>query len=360
MNEPDNLNKAVESLADQKKKLDIALHYTHGDAEKGKKMISGVYKDLFVIKARFSASTSFGTFIMFFNIPYSSVVHTFVLITHSYVLEDIKTNQQWRLFEEEIQKMIQTGDYDSEMTSKMRDYLLDAFTIKIGGDQRANELRRNLEVNDEIAANRVIKKFIQDRFGFQSIDLSADYEKISSLDMELYSLTSYKIRLKPSDEAEKKNEEPEIELFKDDEADLKDKDIRLILPASLILAPIKGKSISNVKTGDRLKVNLISSTQKSISLAKAFNAYEDGKFKPITGRVVSIRHLADGGYKIFCLVAKGIYVRIEEEEDDIKVAVDEFDNLQESGTESFRMQLIFILATVFIILAGIIMAIFII
>ena len=69
MNEnADNLDKAVDYLAEQKRKLDISLHYTHNDMEKAKKMASGNYLDLYVIKARFSASTTFGAFLLFFNI----------------------------------------------------------------------------------------------------------------------------------------------------------------------------------------------------------------------------------------------------------------------------------------------------
>ncbi|MBN2039948.1 MAG: hypothetical protein JW864_07910 [Spirochaetes bacterium] len=353
MNEIDKLNKAVDSLSEQKKKLEIALHYTHGDADKAKKMISGAYKDVYAIKARFSASNTFGAFLMFFNIPYSSLIHSCVVLSRSYILEDIKTSLQWRVFEEEVEKFNQEGNYDSEMTSKMRDNLADAFVIKLTGDQRANELKKNLELNDEIAANRVIKKFIQDRFGFQNIDLSVDYEQISSLDMELFSITSNKIELKKQSEENKKGaEEPEIEPFKDEEDELSDKDVQHIIQGALILAPIKGKSISSVQIGDRLKVNFTTSSSTAVSIAKALNAYEDGNFKPISARVVSIRHLADGGYKIFCLIAKGIYVRIEEEEDNIKVAIDGLVNGSEKEAVSFRMPVIFILAVIFIILTG--------
>lgn len=352
MSDFDELNKAVDSLSDQKKKLEIALYYTHGDAEKSKKMMSGIYKDICVIKVRFSASNTFGLFLMFFNTTFSSLVHSTSVLTRSYELEETKTNMAWLEFEEEIVKIKETGKYDGEMTSKMRDFLSDSFVIKLSGDQRANELKSHLDASDEIAANRVLKKFIMDRFGFHSMDLSADYEQISSLDMELFSKTSIKIDMNKLMEEQAKEEGPEIEVFQEEEEELKGRDVEHVLAGTPVLSPIKGKGISSVKNGDRLKINLVTTDARAISLAKAFNAYDDGDFKPISGRVVSIRHMAEGGYVIFCAVAKGIYVRIEELEEDIKVAVNELENLDDPEIEASGVPMLLIIAIALILLLG--------
>jgi hypothetical protein len=322
-----DLDKAINTLSREKDKLDIALYYTHQDKEKAKNMVAGVYKDMFAVKAKFNASTTYGAFLLFFNIPYSSLVSSCEVMSPSYIVDDLKTKSAWRFFEEEIGKIVKSGTHNNEMTIKLSDELVNAFTLKLGTDQRASELKKFLEMNDEISANRIIKKFIHDKFGFMNVNLSVDYEQISSLDMELFSTSSKKIDKDalPPEQEKKATEIAEEE----DDIGIDKKDIQLILHGALVLSPMKGKAIHTLVTGDRIKVNLDNST-KAITVAKAFKVYEDGKILPITGRIVSIRHLLDGGYKIYCLIAKGIYVKIEEEEENIKIAVDMPEAVKES------------------------------
>lgn len=121
----------------------------------------------------------------------------------------------------------------------------------------------------------------------------------------------------------KKEAEPDIEVdVEDDSEALKGKEVRLILRGSLILSPISGRDIGLLVVGDRLKVKITDTHQKAMSVLRAFNAIENEEVRPIIGRIVSIRHRADGGYTIFAIVAKGIYVKVEELEENIKVAID--------------------------------------
>jgi hypothetical protein len=344
----------ADSLPDQQRKLDIAMYYTHHDDEKARNMVDGKYKDIFVIKVKFSISTTYGAFIAFFNIPYCSIIHSFVIMSHSYVVDDLKTTSPWRVFEKQMEDIDKQGGHDGELTSKMRTDLSQTFTIQVGANQRANELKKNLEQNDQITANRIIQNFIHDKFGFININPSVEYEQISSLEMELYSATSKKLDKELlSPDSYKKKAEPDVKKTDEqsDEDDINKKDIQLILKGNLILSPIKGKDIAGVETGDRIKITLDNSSPKAVTVAKAFKAYEEGKILPITGRVASIRHLTDGGYKIFCIIAKGIYVKIEEEEEGIKIAV-EVQEEAESPLHS-NMPVLIAAAIVFFVLLAI-------
>ena len=87
----EKLDAAMSSLSEQNKKLEIAMHYTHGDAEKAKEMVSGHYKDVYVLKIKFTSTTSSGAFLFFFNIPYLQVVNSFVIVVNSYCMEEMNT-----------------------------------------------------------------------------------------------------------------------------------------------------------------------------------------------------------------------------------------------------------------------------
>ena len=88
--------------------------------------------------------------------------------------------------------------------------------------------------------------------------------------------------------------------------------------------------------------------------------YENDTIQPITGRIVSIKNQLSGGYKIFTLIAKGIYVKIDEEEENIKVAIDDADSADKKDDESStKARLMTIVAIIIgVILAAVLLIIF--
>ncbi len=364
----DNINQAFDALSDQNKKLDIALYYTRGDQDKARDMISGVFKDLYVIKVTFSTSSNFGAFLIFFSIPYCMLVGSYSIVSGSYDVEEHKTSAGWKDFESGIEKMLKKGKTDYDLIRRLKDSMNQVFSVQLSPSQRSAELKRLIEGNDQITISRLMSKFIEDKLGYQVVDISVEYESISSLDMELLSISSRKVtpeeinRLK---EEMKAREDSKIKVETDEDKDLAGKDVKLVLMGEIILAPIKGKEISTVAVGDKIKVNLDSYNPKAVSVAKAFKCYdeEEGRILPVPAHVVSKDRLPDGGYKMTCLIAKGIYVKIIEEEENIRIAVDysENKNADETveSTPHRKILTILIYVIVVLIIIGIAIIIFI-
>ena len=99
----DNLKSAVNSLSEQTKKLDIAAFYTHGNMERAKQMVSVMYKDIYVLKGKFTSSSVYGAFIRFFNLPYCSMICAHSILSHSFDVNDLKTNLEWKEFEKDLE-----------------------------------------------------------------------------------------------------------------------------------------------------------------------------------------------------------------------------------------------------------------
>ncbi|PKL38107.1 MAG: hypothetical protein CVV44_13145 [Spirochaetae bacterium HGW-Spirochaetae-1] len=358
----DNLKSAADSLVEQTRRFDIATYYCNGDTEKAKQMVAGALKDQYVIKARFSSSSQYGAFIIFYNSVYSYVSNITVLVSPSFALEDIKTSLDWRHFEEELKKLLDKGEHDAVMCNHAREEINGSMNMEFN-----KELNRLLEINDAITINHRFKKMVQDRLGFQQIKIIVDHEPSSSLDMELSSVTGRKLdpeeikkQLKQQgdeklEEEQRLNKEVIIEKVDDP---LSGKEVRLILQGSLILSPIKGKDVGEVVAGDRIKIKIIDSNPKAIQVARAFKAYDEetGNIAPIIGRVVSAKYTSREGYKFFAIIAKGIYVHIDEEEENIKVAVeDPAATGQKDSAEApskISMPVILVLIVVFICLVG--------
>jgi hypothetical protein len=115
--------------------------------------------------------------------------------------------------------------------------------------------------------------------------------------------------------------------------------VKLIINCSLILSPIKGKEISRLAAGDRIRINIVDSNPKAVTVAEAFGAYREGKFSPISGRVKSIEMVPDSGYIIYVVIAKGVLGKIVEEEDNIKVAMDPSYYVESAGEEEAKSNL---------------------
>ncbi len=352
----EDLDNAVGSLSEHTRKLEIATHYAHGDTERAKQMIAGTYKDVYVIKAHFSSTTMDGAFILFFNNIYSYLNGDLVLLSNDMDSDDFKTNQDWHTFEMSIVDVYQEKAYDIDLSKQFRDGLMSGFSF-----QFQNDMKKLVEQGDEIAVNRLFQKLIKERLGYQNVNISVDIEEISSIDMEERSKISNKLdfqELEKKKEQEKKKSEENINVEEDDP--LAGREVKLVLKGGLLLSPIKGIEISKLKVGDRVRISIIDRHAKAIQVAKAFNAYREGEFLPISGRIISIVHHVNGGFVVHCVVAKGIYVVIEEEEESIKVAIDTpgtlpVNNQKETGMAA-RIITIVILVIVFIALVGIIIA----
>jgi len=326
------LDTASDSLSDYTKKLEIANFYTNGDEERAKQMIAGTLKDVYVIKGRFSSTSSFGAFIGFFNHVYLTLNSLYPVVSDSFALKDIKTYSDWLTFEKSITDFLMNNSHDDVLGRQFKGVMTSSFTIQFSG-----ELKKLMSDRNDIEINRLFQQVVQSRLGLQSVNMVVDIEQISSLDMELNSITSQKIMEYKAHQDEKKEGDLDIEVDKedDDKEVLKGKEVRLILRGSIILSPITGRDIGLLVVGDRLKVKILDNHPKAINVLKAFNAYDSDGPHPILGRIVYIRRRMDGGYTIYTIVAKGIYVKIEELEDNIKVAIDT--SFLESEAEKSRI-----------------------
>ncbi len=348
----DGLNTAFSSLQDQTSKINIALYYCGGDMERAKQMAAGSYKDMYAIKARFVSSSLNGGFIIFFNSIYNKFVSSLVAVMPSYINKTLETSVDWRIFEKDIAEVLSGNERDDHLGSLLKNRIYDSFNFTF-----AIELSRLLESKNTIAIERVFQKLIQFILNLQRIDIKVDYQQISSLDMELLSTSSPKIDLSALAKAAGQ-EQPQAEEKQQEPVRPGMEGVKLVLQASLILSPIKGKDISKLQPGDRVKVTIVDKNPKAVSVGQALEAYKDGAFSPVTARIKIVEYSQETGYTFYAVIAKGIYVKIVEEESNIKVAMDATYELarQDSGEDaSVNIPLMLILVVAFILAVALVL-----
>ena len=351
------LNTALNSLSEQTGKISIALHYVGGDMEKARQMVAGSYRDLFALKIVYNSSAMHGAVLIFYNQVYSKIMNPFGYVITSYATRQLEPGNDWKLFEKEMQEVIAAESPDEHLGNTLKSRLYESFTF-----QFARELARFLEGKNTIAIERAFQKLIQYILNQARIDVRVEAQQISSLDMELYSATTQKLdqaTLQGQGQADAQAESAKASASASSEEIVEGKDgVQLILKASLILAPIKGKEISKLQSGDRVKVSLVENTPKAIQVAQALNAYKDGNFAPVVARVKSVKYDPAAGYTLHGIIAKGIFVKIVEEEKSIKVAMDTVYEMAKGemvpDEPKMNVKVIILLAAAFLLLLGIV------
>lgn len=351
MNE--SLDIAVNSLNEQTKKINIALFYTSNDMEKSKQMVAGTYKDLIVLKLKFTSSSIYGAILAFLNTTQYKFIDSFVVVSNDYLIDNISNSQDWRTFEKDIQNAKATLT-DFRLLQEIKEKFDKGFTTPV-----CSSVIQLQDKNDTIQLSRLLQKMLQDTTGLQRVDISVDFQKISSLEMELDSILSRKIDSKIVSGEAAQNEEPKpLEVVAEGEPKPGENGIKAIIRSSLILSPIKGKPISDIKMGDRVLVSLVEMNDQSRAVAKAFNAFnaEENRILPIPARIKSMRYIEGTGFKIYVVIAKGILGSIIEEDKRIKVAMDPTTtvelNVESEHVGGSSLSMIIILVSLIIMLVG--------
>ncbi len=298
--------------------FEVAMYYTNGDKEKSELMVSGAYLDMYALKIKFSFTGLYGACIYFINRVNNILVDLYCVISTSFNVDDIKVNLGWLDFEKSIIDIMDENTHDNNMVLKYLEASKTCFNTNV-----IKNMNNLIEINEINNLTELLKKEIFDTLDVPSVKIDLHSEEISSLNMELESKTSYKLSEEQISEGKVDHEAEEIEVIKfepDDKEDtIRPEDVKLILDGALNLDPIKGMNVEGLVVKDRIKIKITDKNPKGVLIAKAFNAYQDGRMKPIEGNIVSFRKRMEGGYKLFVEIADGIYIRIIEEETDIKV-----------------------------------------
>jgi hypothetical protein len=347
----ENLDSAVNSLSEQTKKINMALFFTGNDMDKAKQMVAGAYKDIFVLKMKFTSSSVYGAMITFLNTAAFRFVDSFLVVSNDYLIANIDNNLEWKTFEKEISNA-RANMTDFRLVAEIKDKIDRGFISTV-----CTSIIKLIEKGDHIQLSHALQKFVQECTGLQRVDISVEIQKISSLEMELESISTRKIDTKAVDP---QKEEAVIVEKTPDEDEIKpgQNGIRAVIRSSLILSPIKGKHITELKIGDRVMISLIDLNDQNKSIAKAFKAYdeEEGRILPIPARIKSMKYIDGTGYKIFVVIAKGVVGQIIEEEKNIKVALDpavvqQEDPEKNQGNKTGLMVIVALFAVILILVA---------
>jgi hypothetical protein len=308
-----------DAFSEKTKLMNLALKYTNGDMERAKLMVSGQYNDVKIIKGKFDVKESniYGLFLIFINIPNKYIMHIDSFIqSRENVVSKASIFDSWKAFLADITNFGKTED-DIIPSYEFANNI--AYSLE-NPDIYSEIENDNLEHLTKLFTD-IINKFYQNAYA--NCKLSID--NTNSLTMELADISIEEPQKTTGKDLDKMDGEhsEKIEAI--------ESKAEYVLNGRIIISPIKGKHISEIKVGEKIKILLSSSDSINKQIARSLKALsEDNEILPITMRITEKFPMEKKGYYIYGLIAKNVLVRIIEEED-VKIETDTVQKITKSA-----------------------------
>ncbi|HPG52685.1 MAG TPA: hypothetical protein PLA65_08685 [Spirochaetota bacterium] len=331
-----------DSLNEKTKMVDIAMKYTRGDIIKAKEMSGGQYLDIIVVKCKFLVEKKglSGMFMAYFN-----YIHEYIACCSSIIFskttpfEKLRIFDDWKALNKDLLAFRQGADViDSQNFTY---YLTDSF---VGYDVFPDVQEKNLT-----DLTRTVTEIIAKSFNVDSVKCQIELESTSSLAMDLAGL---KIDMPGSAPKEM------TEIVQEDDRIVKvESEAKFVIEGKGIVAPVKGKNVTELIPGDKIMVLLSGHDMVSEKILKMLNAHDqEGGRLPVPGRLKAKIPIEKGGTMLYAVVAKGVLAKIFEEEN-VKLLLGQSTEEIQSESPGIENKIIYIMAIAvgLIILCGIIL-----
>lgn len=291
-------NEGFNQVNDQAKKMNEALKYTDGDADKAREMLGGKYKDIKVVKGRFAIDDAelYGVFLIFLKTDNETVSKILLYVfSEKEIYDKVKDDDKWNLFYKNINDYLNGVDLSE----------VDDLVFHLADSAKGYDLFTYANDLDNDAIEDILIENFRKYYNLPHIDCSVEIDELSSIELveSGIGVESY-VRKKKKAAAPAQDQTPEIE-----------KNYDLKINAKVIVSPVKGKYVNDIEVGEIIKLIPLKDDPLSKKVANAQKTIDsEGKIKFIRGKLKEKVKLEDGGYILYCLPANNVLAKVIEEE----------------------------------------------
>ncbi len=311
MAESSDIKNAAQNLGEQTQKINQAIKYTDGNMDLARKMVAGDYKDAYIIKMKIRSDLTrdFGVVLLIVGKGHMRTKNAFVAMSRSPYVYDKKTSVGWKFFYKEIIEFHSDQDYEPETSNKIDNFLKKKIQGAVG-----SAIIQAIDDKNTQQVTEILEKLLKAELQITKAQLQLDFETTTSLALEENDIADVNAQVAaPASKTESKEEDfgPEIKRILADS-----------LQGSCVLSPTKGKELTRLKLGDKIKVHVTDPSERGRNIIKILNAETDeGSLKPVPARVRFIRKMNNGNWLVIVDLGDNIFIRIEEEADNVRVAM---------------------------------------
>jgi len=262
-----------------------------------------------VIKGRFkaTASSSYGLFIVFMDNVTKNVDKIEIVASHFSTVYDTNINMPWSELQDIITKLRWKGEYATSLTHDIQSSLEDLFQPGTGrGIDIWNAIKKTM-VNK--AAN-FFEEFFARPTGDKGVKVELAIETITKSDIE--NVKKMREQRDILNSLNLQNNQP-----KPQQAEQKLEESAVVLDVSLVLSPISGVPIYELKEGTKIFIKITEQTSRGQYFNDLLGASEGNEILPVPATVKKVSK--EGKiYTVLVEIGPGIYGK-SLDEDTVKV-----------------------------------------
>ena len=272
-----------------------------------------------ILKARFKAveTNTYGLLIIFFNDEKREVESLVAIASHYSSLFDIDPHLPWYSFEENIINTKWKGDISLNITIDLQNYIESSLDR-----DRGHELLMLIKNNDQLKIESLLQAILMKPLADRNIIIETVSETITKESMNNVRIERNKLK------TDKKSEISSIE------SKIKSGNI---INVELMLAPVSGIPIYELKKGDKIMVRIANTGVKEKYYIEQFGVKVDNNILPLPAEVVDITKNDKGEYIILVKLEKSVYGKAIETE---QVKLKRYDTLISSFEEDSELKII--------------------
>jgi len=276
-------------------------------------------EDMYIIlKGRFKAldTNTYGLFIIFINEEVKEVENLVAIASHYSSIYDIDPHLPWYNFEENLVNTKWKGDIAVNISLDLQRYMESSLE-----HDRGNELYLLIKNNDELKIESLLQAILIKPLSDRNIQIETVSEFVTREAME--SVREEKNKLKTE-----KIIPREIQF---------DTGGGVLLNVDLILAPVSGIPVYELRKGDKIMVRINDRTSRGNYYIDKLGARVNGNIIPVPAEVVNINRNEKKEYSIICKLDEKIFGKAIEAE---QVKLKKYDELLGAGSESETITLL--------------------
>lgn len=256
-------------------------------------------ENYYLLKGRFKGrdSNTYGLFIMFFSLTQKSIDNVLVAASHFSGIYETSTKTPWNEFEDKITQLKWKGEISVNTSHDLQ--LLLSNSIRQDIAEELIEAMTNGQMNKiEHTLSNILIRGLLDKM----VSLELNFDKISHKD--IIKIKDERARKEKEIKEEQKKEtirQAETEKFKVEEG-------AVTLSVNLVLAPVSGIPVFEIKNGDMIMVKIDGATERGNYFIDLLNARTpEGQIMPVKGTVKEISMNALGEFELMVEIGPGIY-----------------------------------------------------
>ncbi len=265
-----------------------------------------------ILKGRFKAieTNTYGLFLIFFDDEKKEIENLIAIASHYSSLFDIDPHLPWYSFEENIINTKWKGDIALNITIDLQNYLESSLDR-----DRGYELLMLIKNNDQTKIESLLQAILMKPLSDRNILIETASETVTKSAMN--NVRSERNRAKSDTSVNSESVENKIKYG-------------TILDVDLLLAPVSGIPIYELKKGDKIMVKIINNSPKAKYYIDKLGLVVENSIIPIPGEVIDINK-NENGYNIIVKLRKGLYGKAIETE---QVKLKRYDTLFKAETDN--------------------------